>query len=88
MTRVLEVIHYTGIVESQVERNLIITSKGMYCLIGPPKPVNKKNEMFLKFWIISGGGFPKNFIELYYTPIKKCTFSPDMMTYFHDSTYE
>lgn len=80
MTIILKEMHYADIIQSRVEKNLIITSIGMYRLIGPPKPINKRNERFYNFWMISGGGFPKNFIELYYTRgliYKDSTFIPD-----------
>jgi len=59
-----ETNHNAGIVQSRVKKNVIVTTKGTYRLIGPPSlSKNKINNIFYEFWMVSGG-FPKRFYEL------------------------
>lgn len=53
-------IHYGGTITKHINKNKILTRKGVYVLIGPPIPKNKLSKMFYEFWT-NFGGFPKRF---------------------------
>lgn len=52
-----------NIIKKQIKKNLIITRRNRYYLIGPPIPNNQLCKMFEKFWMITKGGFPKKIEE-------------------------
>jgi len=56
--------HNAGTIKKRVKKNIIVTERGRYCLIGGPEPRYSLNKKLEKFWMIANG-FPKNFKEFF-----------------------
>lgn len=52
-----------NVIKKQVKKNIIVTRRNRYCLIGPPIPKNQLCKMIEKFWITINGGFPNKIEE-------------------------
>lgn len=54
--------HDAGVVEKVIKKDIVKTTKGMYRLVGPPKPEKKLNNWnyeFYEYYMVFG--FPFNF---------------------------